>query len=140
MGLEVREGGELSDTDTEDDVLSIFSATLSNDSDSSVETAITENEHSAGISVVVEVHVYITQILGRDWVVAGDEVYSSDGHNWSQPLIFRYARSFTQQLWSNLCSQATYEAIYESHTLVRLSSVKRGETLQELDEKIGSIS
>jgi hypothetical protein len=39
------EGGQLSDSATEDDVISIFSAGSSNGSDSSVETAITENEH-----------------------------------------------------------------------------------------------
>jgi hypothetical protein len=44
------EGGELSDGATEDDVTSTSSAASSNDNDSSVETAITENTSSLNLN------------------------------------------------------------------------------------------
>jgi len=45
----------------------------------------------------------------------------------------------SQQQLADVSSQAAAEAIHESYTLVRLSSVKEGETLKETDDTIGSI-
>ncbi|MCJ1387867.1 hypothetical protein MMC18_000710 [Xylographa bjoerkii] len=118
------EGGQLSDSAAEDDVSSTFSATSFNDSESSIETAITENERSTEINVAVEVRVHTAQIVGRDGVVPRDEVSSSDRPYRFQPSMFR---------------RALAEVVDESYTLVRLSSVRHEERLQELDENIGGI-
>jgi hypothetical protein len=73
--------GELLDSDNENDRSSIFSAVLSNDSASSVETAITESGHSIGIAVAIDVKVCIAQVLEQDGVVPDDELCSNGGYN-----------------------------------------------------------
>lgn len=102
---------ELSDSTTEDDVSSIFTATSSNDSGR-------ENEHSARISVTVEVQVRTTRILGRDGVVPGDKVSLSNGNYRSQSFRYAilshndYALTFAVELWPKQLT--SYTRLYGS--------------------------